>query len=144
GSDPPTEVAGLASRSVSVTGRVNSAVPHLARASVAVVPLHAGGGTRLKILEAFASGVPVVSTTIGAEGLDLVPGEHLLIADTPDTFASAVIDALRDTGDTGLPSGYSIAGAYELAASRYDWGTAVVPALVAAHDEAIERFQGEQ
>lgn len=65
-------------------------------ARVAIVPLRAGGGTRIKILEAFAWGVPVVSTTLGAEGLDVVDGTHLLIADAPDAFASACLRLAQD------------------------------------------------
>jgi glycosyltransferase involved in cell wall biosynthesis len=61
-----------------------------------VVPLRVGSGTRIKILEAFAYGVPVVSTTIGAEGLDVTPGEHLAIADTADGLAAACVRLLTD------------------------------------------------
>jgi len=62
------------------------------------VPLRVGGGTRLKIFEALAMGKAVVSTTVGAEGLSLVPGEHLLVADEPVQFARAVVTLLRDEG----------------------------------------------
>lgn len=137
GADPPPDIVRLASGSIAVTGRVDSVQPHLAQASVAVVPLHAGGGTRLKILEAFAAGVPVISTTLGAEGLDAISDTHLTIADTARAFADAVIRVLH--GDD-LPSGYSTSHALALARAHYDWGSAIVPALVAAHDEAIARF----
>jgi len=72
------------------TGAVNDAVSELARAKVAVVPLRAGSGRRIKILEAWAAGVPVVSTTLGAEGLDAAHEEELVIADQPERFAEAV------------------------------------------------------
>jgi glycosyltransferase involved in cell wall biosynthesis len=62
------------------------------------VPMSVGGGTRLKILEAMALGTPVVSTTKGAEGLDVTAGKDVLIADEPQTFATAVLRLLRDTG----------------------------------------------
>jgi glycosyltransferase involved in cell wall biosynthesis len=75
---------------IEVTGAVEDAVLELSRAKVAVVPLLAGSGTRLKILEAWAAGTPVVSTTIGAEGLPVRDGEHLLLADGPLQFAEAV------------------------------------------------------
>jgi glycosyltransferase involved in cell wall biosynthesis len=70
--------------------------PHWREAAVAVVPLRAAAGTRLKILEAAASGVPVVSTSIGAEGLDLVDGAEIRLADTPEEFAGAVSQLLED------------------------------------------------
>jgi polysaccharide biosynthesis protein PslH len=75
---------------IEVSGEVEDAVRELAKAKVAVVPLLAGSGTRLKILEAWAAGTPVVSTTIGAEGLPVRDGQHLLIADGALQFAEAV------------------------------------------------------
>lgn len=83
-------------RRVVVTGPVEDVLPWYREAAVAVVPLRSGGGTRLKILEAMAAGVPVVSTSVGAEGLDLVPGEHLLIADGAEPLAAAVQRLLDD------------------------------------------------
>jgi glycosyltransferase involved in cell wall biosynthesis len=74
---------------VTVVGRVPSMEPELARCDVVVVPIRFGSGTRLKIMEAFAHRVPVVSTSIGAEGLDAEHGVHLLIADSPAEFAAA-------------------------------------------------------
>jgi glycosyltransferase involved in cell wall biosynthesis len=82
---------------VTVTGRVPDIEPELARADLAVVPLRSGSGTRLKILESFAHRIPVVSTTMGAEGLDVEPGIHLLVADDPDGFASACQRLLTDS-----------------------------------------------
>lgn len=75
---------------ISVSGAVDDAVRELARARVAIVPVLAGSGTRLKILEAWAAGLPVVSTTVGAEGLCAQDGEHLLVADNAPAFAQAV------------------------------------------------------
>ncbi|HYW41318.1 MAG TPA: glycosyltransferase [Bryobacteraceae bacterium] len=75
---------------IEVTGPVDDAIGELARARIAVVPLLAGSGTRLKILEAWAAGLPVVSTTIGAEGLPVRDGEHLLLADGAPAFIAAV------------------------------------------------------
>jgi glycosyltransferase involved in cell wall biosynthesis len=88
-----TEYASGDSR-IQVVGPVENAIECLGRAKVAVVPLLSGSGTRLKILEAWAAGVPVVSTTVGAEGLGHKPGEHLLIADEPAAFVSAVSSIL--------------------------------------------------
>jgi glycosyltransferase involved in cell wall biosynthesis len=75
---------------IQLSGPVEDAVAELARAQVAIVPLLAGSGTRFKILEAWAAALPVVSTSIGAEGLPVRDGEHLLLADTAVTFAEAI------------------------------------------------------
>jgi len=82
---------------IEVTGEVDDAVRELARARVAVVPLLAGSGTRFKILEAWSAGLPVVSTTIGAEGLPARDGENLLLADGGPGFAGAVTRVLENT-----------------------------------------------
>ena len=82
---------------VTVVGEVPSMEEELARASVAVVPLRYGSGTRVKILESFAHRVPVVSTTLGAEGLDAEDGVHLLLADDPEDFAAATVRLLGDS-----------------------------------------------
>jgi glycosyltransferase involved in cell wall biosynthesis len=81
---------------VTVVGTVKDVAAEYARARLMVVPLRVGSGTRIKILEAFAFNVPVVSTSIGAAGLDLVHGVHLLIADTPEEFAAACLRLLHD------------------------------------------------
>ncbi len=70
--------------------------PYLQGSAVFVCPLRSGSGTRFKLLEALACGCPVVSTTVGAEGLDAVDGEHMLLRDTPQQFADAVIALLED------------------------------------------------
>ncbi|MGH8276869.1 MAG: glycosyltransferase, partial [Steroidobacteraceae bacterium] len=80
---------------IEFTGRVDDVRPYVRGARAFVVPLLSGSGTRLKILEAFALGAPVVSTTIGAEGIEGVPGEHLLVADEPRQFARSVLELLR-------------------------------------------------
>ena len=82
--------------SVAATGRVEDVRPYMERASAYVVPIRIGGGTRLKIYEAMAMEKPVISTTIGAEGLPVVGGRDLLLADTPDAFAAAVVRVLTD------------------------------------------------
>jgi glycosyltransferase involved in cell wall biosynthesis len=78
-----------------VTGTVADVRPYLDRATVVVVPMRVGGGTRLKIFEALAMGKALVSTAVGAEGLPLVDGEHYLRADGPEAFARAVVALLR-------------------------------------------------
>jgi glycosyltransferase involved in cell wall biosynthesis len=94
---PATSVTQLHRPGVlTVVGQVPSMEEELARASVAVVPVRYGGGTRVKILESFAHRVPVVSTTLGAEGLDVDDGVHLLLADDPEEFAAATVELLGD------------------------------------------------
>jgi polysaccharide biosynthesis protein PslH len=98
GRSPPAWLTARAARedAVQVTGYVHDIRPWLQRAAVAVVPLRVGGGTRLKIYEALAMETPVVSTTVGAEGLPLQDGEELLLADEPALFADAVARILED------------------------------------------------
>jgi len=82
---------------IRVTGRVDDVRPFLERAAVYVIPLRIGGGTRLKVFEAMAMEKPVVSTSIGVEGLPVVHGTEVLIADEPDAFADAVVRLLHDS-----------------------------------------------
>jgi glycosyltransferase involved in cell wall biosynthesis len=98
GRDPYPSLIDLSKsvRGIEVTGRVEDVRPYIAKASVFVVPIRIGGGTRLKIYEAMAMGTPVVSTTVGAEGLPLVNGQELLLADGPADFATAVVSLLND------------------------------------------------
>jgi glycosyltransferase involved in cell wall biosynthesis len=116
GRNPDRRVQRSASESIEVTGRVPSVVPYLHQATVVIVPLRIGGGTRLKIYEAMAAGRAVVSTTIGAEGLDVHHGRDIMLADDPKSFAQAVIMLLRDRE---LRKRYERAAAE--AAARYDW-----------------------
>lgn len=97
GRNPTPRVRELAERvaGVRVTGTVADVRPHLERAAAVVVPLRVGGGTRLKIYEAMAMERPVVSTTIGAEGLPVSHGEHILLADDPARFAGEVVSLLQ-------------------------------------------------
>jgi glycosyltransferase involved in cell wall biosynthesis len=81
------------------TGAVEDAIPHLAAAKVAVVPLLSGSGTRLKIIEAWAAGTPVVSTSLGAEGLPAVNGENILLADDANSFAAAISKLLSSPSE---------------------------------------------
>ena len=97
GRNPSARVRELAAQpGVIVTGTIDDVRPSIGEASVYVVPLRAGSGTRIKIFEALAMGKAVVSTTVGAEGLALESGRHFLAADTPHDFATAVIRLLRD------------------------------------------------
>jgi glycosyltransferase involved in cell wall biosynthesis len=96
GKGVPPSVAALAGPRVKITGWVQDIRPYLSSAAVAVAPLRAGSGTRIKIIEAFALARPVVSTTIGCEGLDVRSGEHLLVADDADGFADGILAMLSD------------------------------------------------
>lgn len=98
GKNPPLEVQRLATTlpGVTVTGMVPDVRPYLMTSAVAIAPIQAGSGTRLKILEALAAQTAIVSTTIGCEGLAVVPDKHLLVADTPDAFIRAVVTLMRN------------------------------------------------
>ena len=102
--------------SIEVTGRVPSVVEHLRESAVVIVPLRIGGGTRLKIYEAMATAKAVVSTSVGAEGLDVHHGRDIMLADDARSFAQAVITLLRDPE---LRRRYEQAAA--ATAARYDW-----------------------
>ena len=91
--------------------------PFYHEAVAAIVPLNVGGGSRLKILESMAAGVPVVSTTLGAEGLQVRDGENILIADGDDRLTKAVIDLVNDE----KLRAQIVSGGHALVAERYDW-----------------------
>jgi glycosyltransferase involved in cell wall biosynthesis len=117
GSSPPPSILALRSeRNVEVTGTVPDLKPYYREAVAAIIPLRIGGGTRLKILEAMAAGVPVVSTPIGAEGLKVSPGVDLLLASSAQDWLSHLAAlAPQDALWTGL------ARAGRQFAERYDW-----------------------
>jgi glycosyltransferase involved in cell wall biosynthesis len=98
GANPPAEIRayGESDPGICVAGYVENPLPYLRQAGAVVVPLRAGGGMRVKILNALAQALPVVSTTLGSEGIAVESGKHLLIADTPQEFASAVLRFLED------------------------------------------------
>jgi sugar transferase (PEP-CTERM/EpsH1 system associated) len=137
GLDPPPRVADLGRLpGVQVTGFVPDVRSKLWSATICVVPLLTGGGTRLKILEALAAGCPVISTTIGADGLSLVDGEHLLIADTPDQFAQGIL-ALLESAE--LRRRLADAGR-EAVAQRYDWEQIALQ-LESACEQAVRQHR---
>ncbi len=132
GRDPASAVLALrAQHGVEVTGAVPDVLPHLAQASILAVPLEAGGGTRLKILEAFAAGLPVVSTPVGCEGLDVNHNEHLVIADR-EHFAVALADLL----DNPAHGSRLATAARSLAHQNYDWSAIGDRAWQAVRDAA--------
>ncbi|MGO9919385.1 MAG: glycosyltransferase [Isosphaeraceae bacterium] len=92
--------------------------PFLATSGVMVVPLRIGGGSRLKILEAMAAGLPVISTRVGAEGLDLTAGEHYIVAQ-PEGMADALLAAIQDP----RPARAMAQRSRSFVLNRYDWDT---------------------
>jgi glycosyltransferase involved in cell wall biosynthesis len=136
GSAPPDVLALHDPPAVVVTGFVDDLSAELAGADLAVVPLRHGSGTRLKILEAFAHEIPVVSTAIGAEGLGAGNGVHLLIADDPEAFAQA---CHRLLGEASLRRALTEA-AYQLVADHYAWP--VVAQHIAAFADSIVAEHG--
>jgi glycosyltransferase involved in cell wall biosynthesis len=136
GRDPGPDVLALNGLpGVEVLGSVPDVLPHLRQAHVLAVPLAAGGGTRLKILEAFAAGLPVVATPVGCEGLPAVDGEHLVIAER-ERFAGAVLHLLADPA-----LGKRLAGAArDLVREQFDWET--VGAAARAAVTAAVRVSG--
>jgi glycosyltransferase involved in cell wall biosynthesis len=120
GGRPPPSLLALAGPRVELTGFVSDLRPHLAAAAVVVVPLRLGGGTRLKIVEAMAMGKAVVSTTLGAEGIEAVSGRDLLVTDEPAAFADAVNRLLAEPA-LAARIGRS---ARRLAVERYGWSGA--------------------
>src|SRR5262245_45838464 len=127
GGRPPPSLLALAGPRVELTGFVSDLRPHLAAAAAVVVPLRLGGGTRLKIVEAMAMGKAIVSTALGAEGIEATPGRHLLVEDQPWAFANAV-NRLLAKPDLAMHIGKS---ARQLAVERYDWSAAA---------QALEQF----
>jgi glycosyltransferase involved in cell wall biosynthesis len=105
------------SQSIRITGFVENPQPILAESAVFVVPLLAGGGMRVKIPDAWLWGLPIVSTTIGAEGIDTVPGQNILIADEAESFAQAVSSLITDRN---LAESLSLSGRAWVE-ERYNW-----------------------
>jgi glycosyltransferase involved in cell wall biosynthesis len=135
GRNPSAEVRALAGLpGVEVTGTVEDVRPYYREAFASVVPLRVGGGSRLKILEAMAASVPVVSTRLGAEGLDLRDGENIILAETGDEMSRRLVDLARNDALR-----YRIAAAARARVrGRYDW-SAIGAALLDTHLALIAR-----
>lgn len=117
GSNPPPTLLKHQSNSVIITGFVDDVRPYIDKASVFVVPLRMGSGTRLKVVEALSMQKPVVSTSIGSEGIDVTDNEDLLLRDEPEAFAEAVIELFSN----GKLRSRLIDSGYNLVKSKYDW-----------------------
>jgi glycosyltransferase involved in cell wall biosynthesis len=119
GRSPGKRILELAERDskIRVTGTVPDVRPYLWGSRVAIVPLRAGGGTRIKIFEAMAAGVPVVSTSVGAEGLSVSDGENILIADTAEGFAERCLELLNDSSLAARLA----SAAREMVATCFSW-----------------------
>ena len=132
GRNPNRRVMSFASASVEITGRVPSVIEHLREAAVVVVPLRIGGGTRLKIYEAMAAGKAVVSTTVGAEGLDVHPGQDIILEDSGEAFSRWIVMLLND---------YEVRNRYEHAAAEtaasHGW-----PAVGRKFEDALHEVAG--
>jgi glycosyltransferase involved in cell wall biosynthesis len=138
GRNPPRRITRLASDSVEIVGGVKSVIPHLRESPVFVVPLRIGGGTRLKIYEAMAAERAIVSTTVGAEGLDYREGTDLLIADDATSFADRVIELLRNPARRR-----ALGRAAGETAARFDWSAVSLEFEVVLR-RAIDDFSPRQ
>jgi len=125
GARPPREIVAMSGgdTGINVTGYVANPTSYLRQAALMVVPLRAGGGMRVKILNGLAQGIPIVSTTLGCEGIRVIPGEDVLVADDPAEFAAAV---LRVLNEPELARQLSVNGR-RLVEAQYDYRNACAP-----------------
>jgi glycosyltransferase involved in cell wall biosynthesis len=124
GKNPPTDFFDYEKRNpnnVQVTGYVPDLDPYFQQAAIAVIPVRAGSGMRVRILEALARGMPLVTTSIGIEGIDAYHNKEVLIADTAHDYAEAVIRLLKDKTLQARLS----ANGRKLACEQYDWQVAL-------------------
>ncbi len=134
GRGAPPDVQALAGEDLELLGWVDELAPVLQSAAVTLAPLRSGGGTRLKVLEALGAGRAMVATRIGAEGIDVVDGTHLRLADTPEAIADAIVDLLADPAERARLG----AAGRALVEARYDW-PAIADALGASLAEWVRR-----
>jgi glycosyltransferase involved in cell wall biosynthesis len=118
GRNPNSEIWKLSEKQgIKVTGTVADVRDYYRQANVFVVPLRFGGGTKLKTLEAMAMGLPVVSTAVGAQGLNIISGQHIYVAERPEDFAARVIELMKDHGKAASMG----AAARLLVEKQYSW-----------------------
>jgi glycosyltransferase involved in cell wall biosynthesis len=137
GPRPPRDILEFGRRNsecVRVSGYVSDLQPYLERAGLIIVPVRAASGMRVRILEALARGIPVVTTTTGLEGIDAVNREHLLVADEPEGFAEAVVTLLKNPtlGEQMARNGR------RLVEDKYDWQR-VLPKLEAVYESLVQK-----
>jgi sugar transferase (PEP-CTERM/EpsH1 system associated) len=137
GAQPSDKVVALRQQGITVTGTVDDVRPYYNNALVSVVPLRVGGGTRLKVLEAMAAGTPVVSTTLGAEGLAITSGKDILLADSAGEMAAAIV-TLQQSRQEQSALWHELAEAgRRLVREKYDWSV-VGDVLWRLHKEQVE------
>lgn len=138
GQDPPRELLRLATPQAGIvaTGYVDDVRPWVARSAVYVVPLRVGGGTRLKVVDAMAQGKALVSTAIGCEGIEVTPGENVVIADEPRAFADAVVRLLRAPAERERLG----RAARAFVEQRYAWSV-IGQRLLEAYERATENHR---
>jgi polysaccharide biosynthesis protein PslH len=139
GKNPPSDLVQLAQAQpgvIEVTGYVPDLDAHMDRAALMVVPVRAGGGMRVRILEAFARAMPVVTTTVGLEGIEAKPGRDVLVEDDPAAFAAAVVRLLDDPAQAAQLA----ENGRRLAQERYDWQVVLkkMDAVYLPHNEPAE------
>jgi polysaccharide biosynthesis protein PslH len=123
GRTPVPRVLAFRSPGITVLADVPAMLPHLHAATIYVAPLVTGAGTRTKLLEAMAAGLPIVTSSVGLEGIEATPGSEVMIADGPAATASTVVQLLRDPGRRQRLG----QAARRLAERRYDWATCLAP-----------------
>ncbi len=123
GRNPESRVRRLSGTSITVTGEVTDMTPHLHQATIYVAPHFTGAGTRTKLLEAMAAGLPIVTTTVGIEGIDAAHERHVLIADDPPSLIAAMNRLLGDASKRVRLG----TAARQLVEERYDWSTCLAP-----------------
>jgi sugar transferase (PEP-CTERM/EpsH1 system associated) len=135
GMNPHPRLAPLRSNpAIEITGAVEQISPYLAGAAVYVVPLRVGGGTRFKVLEAMAQGLPLVSTPLGVEGIGVTDEQELLLASTPETFAAAVLRLLADHKQGGGYGATLGRQARAFVEAEYSWDV-IIPRLEALYQQ---------
>jgi polysaccharide biosynthesis protein PslH len=140
GRNPPASLRALAEKDpgIRITGTVPDVRPLMAEAAAMVLPLRVGGGTRIKIYEAMAMGAPVISTTIGAEGLDVTHGKNILLADTAEAFAAETAGLLGEPGRAQAMA----SEARRHVAEKYSWGS--VAEIFAGFCDRVARERGNR